>query len=265
MMGHKRKQGDYNSLSMLKDPGIILSFAWLVFMTYRYAVSLPLLEQGEKLFYLLGEVQYFNNALGIGFLLLMSSNWFARKLYKGIFCALQSMVAVITISISMLIVAYFLFTPDKVQWGSTAKQIAEGMEDYIVVVPFAPITSKLIQGMSPFEATVRQICFIGLICWIYGMIICSISALTERRLWGLGICFIFHLLGKYALEAWPSWVRYVPHSYFFIQNYDELAPLPASITSASFSKILLISTGCFICCLVVSSYIRRRRHSSEDR
>ena len=88
MMGHKRKQGDYNSLSMLKDPGIILSFAWLVFMTYRYAVSLPLLEQGEKLFYLLGEVQYFNNALGIGFLLLMSSNWFARKLYKGIFCAL---------------------------------------------------------------------------------------------------------------------------------------------------------------------------------
>ena len=66
MMGHKRKQGDYNSLSMLKDPGIILSFAWLVFMTYRYAVSLPLLEQGEKLFYLLGEVQYFNNALGIG-------------------------------------------------------------------------------------------------------------------------------------------------------------------------------------------------------
>lgn len=139
------------------------------------------------------------------------------------------------------------------------------MEDYIVVVPFAPITSKLIQGMSPFEATVRQICFIGLICWIYGMIICSISALTERRLWGLGICFIFHLLGKYALEAWPSWVRYVPHSYFFIQNYDELAPLPASITSASFSKILLISTGCFICCLVVSSYIRRRRHSSEDR
>lgn len=222
-----------------------LAALWFIVIGTLFYVQLPSVTPAEKVVLMLGDVNSYYGIFGVSYLILIASGWFHRMCKSGTIAALLAWSKIVGCFAMGALLSIGYGVPQGNQWSPEIYEIVKSSESPAVWLPFAPVTSKLIREISPFEAAALQSCLVVTGFLIQGYITIALLLLLKNAGIVVGINLLMHIVGRYALGAWPSWISWIPQSYFFLQNYNRWSPLPTMYTRTLLHSALFQMLGIF--------------------